>query len=109
MYSVAWSNLVIWSGHGFQTCISVILKEVLDFSCTYATQEQSKLTTVCERAANQYPDLLKYGSNWTTLNIIKIILQNHRKGCRKSTTTTKEVGTSLKKARAVRFAGSRVG
>ncbi|KAF8976259.1 hypothetical protein BDQ17DRAFT_1441200 [Cyathus striatus] len=92
-----------------ETRISVIAKEVLDFSRTYTTQEQSKLTTVCEKAANQYPDLLKYDSNWVMLNIIKIILRNHRKGCRKSTTTTKEVGTGLKEARAVRFAGSRVG
>ncbi|KAF8986148.1 hypothetical protein BDQ17DRAFT_1335669 [Cyathus striatus] len=89
-----------------ETCISVIVKEVLDFSCTYPTQEQSKLTTICKKAANQYPDLLKYDNNWITLDIIKIILQNHRKDCQKSTTTTKEVGTGLKKARAVCFAGS---
>ncbi|KAF8977692.1 hypothetical protein BDQ17DRAFT_1440511 [Cyathus striatus] len=64
-----------------ETHISVIVKEVLDFSCTYMTQEQSKITTICERAANQYPDLLKCDSNWATLDIIKIILWNHRKGC----------------------------
>ncbi|KAF8975148.1 hypothetical protein BDQ17DRAFT_1340063 [Cyathus striatus] len=43
-----------------ETCISVIAKEVLDFSHTYMTQEQSKLTTVCKKAASQYPDLLQY-------------------------------------------------